>query len=238
MVGYDVMTIEFIMGLQRDEIINVELHQKIIELEGIEVTTSNTEWRLQLEQFKELIFSSTGNSERCTLVNPEVLDFEYDERQDLFTASASDPLVIENGALGYVLVLHGATLSGNEQHLRWGGGLQFVEQESKDVRQQRRWRAARKIAFQGSMRHFLASLVRGTYTRERFSMCLQDRPHEACLPVSRRELIAVKEDYSHEFVLRFDGMLQIVYHGKVHLGDTKGARAPHRILGSHCSGGN
>ena len=63
-----------------------------------------------------LIFSSTDHARHCTLLNPEVLDFEYDAQTGVLQATANGSLHIRNEALGYQIILHDAFLIGTDHN--------------------------------------------------------------------------------------------------------------------------
>jgi hypothetical protein len=51
--------------------------------------------------FLENFIGSTPNAARCTLMNPEVLKFYLLKKSNKLRVLATDPLQIENKALGY-----------------------------------------------------------------------------------------------------------------------------------------
>jgi len=53
------------------------------------------------EWFKEEFLGTSELAQECKILNPEILDLDYDEGSKILTASSQDFLEIENDALGY-----------------------------------------------------------------------------------------------------------------------------------------
>jgi len=216
-VGYQIVS-STLPGIIEDTVVDFSLHPRTIVLDDLEIISSNKEWLLNLERYKKLIFSSTDNASRCKLLNPEILDFEYDEAQDILRATVDEALIIENGALGYRLVFYDAVLVGNEHRLSWGGRLQFIELEPSSARQRRRWEANRLKAYQGSLRHFLSSLVAGTHINEGFRIYYASRPGllDESEEVFRNELlVTIQEEQEDHVYFQFVQSLLVIYFREV-----------------------
>ena len=86
--------------------VEFRLQPRPVQMVGLEIVGNEpTEWKRNLQEFLRLFFGSTPNASRCTLLNPEVLDFNVDDETGSFSASARRPLDIENKALGYHIQL-------------------------------------------------------------------------------------------------------------------------------------
>ncbi len=130
-----------------------------VALGGVEVTAQQDKaWRRHLKRFTALFLGATRNASRCTILNPEVLDFTYDPATDFLTARSDAPLVFENRALGYRVEYLLDRFVGSETTLQWGGVSHFTEMMPRDERERKRFEAERRRAFMGSPRHFLAAL--------------------------------------------------------------------------------
>ena len=76
------------------------------ELEEIEVvadriTKGGDKWLVYFRLFKNDLFGSSENSNHCVIVNPEGIDFSFQEDENKLTAFASEPLKIRNEAMAY-----------------------------------------------------------------------------------------------------------------------------------------
>lgn len=177
MVGYKTVVLTVKTAALPEGGLLIRLHPETIELDAVEVVAEHPrEWQRNLERLNNLLFSSTAYGRKCEILNPEVLDLSYDDAAGDLYAVASQPLEIENRALGYRIVIHGASLQGNENHLQWGGKFQFTELEPKNKRERRKWADARKRAYRGSTRHFLASVVKGSLEDTGFKAYYVEQP--------------------------------------------------------------
>ncbi len=127
---------------------------------------------LYLKWFKEQFLGTSELAVDCALINPEVLDFEYDKNEYILTASSYDFLVIENKALGYRLkyLVNDFSYRTNlemKQDLQFHGFVLFEEMKGT-VGQEKRWKRNRQNAFEGSEMHFFRSLVSNRMEEEGF----------------------------------------------------------------------
>lgn len=158
MIGYDIVT----RRVDVHDAIGPELRFDLVPrpLQAPEITVTARDmkaWRQQLARFTELLFSTTPNADSCRILNPEMLDFAGERRT--FTATAQEPLLIENRALGYRLyyVLDRFEYSGD--YLVYAGYPRFEALVPASAAEAARWQENRRRAYHGSLRHFLATLV-------------------------------------------------------------------------------
>jgi len=200
------------------------LHPITVALDDIEVVAERPRaWKRNLERFTALLLSTTINGKKCTFLNPEVLDFSFDKATEILNATASAPLEIENPTLGYRITIHELSLVGRVGQLRWGGMLQFEELTPKNARARKKWQRNRQRAYEGSDRHFLASLVAGTVADEGFSAYYVGNPGEVSTrnPILEMDLgwqrgeempPLLEDGYTDDTrTLRFSGFLYVLY---------------------------
>ena len=102
MMGYETQAVEIDLFTFGGEDYLFNLIQKPVPLPSVEVSAKRPRtWKKHLKKFKDIFFGESGNSKKCKIVNPEVLDFHMNDSLECLTASASGPLEIENQALGY-----------------------------------------------------------------------------------------------------------------------------------------
>jgi hypothetical protein len=89
-------------------------------------------------------------------------------------ATAPEPLVIENRALGYRIRYELDHFESSRGATYYAGSSQFEELKPAYDREAARWQRNRRRAYEGSTRHLLASLLAGTQEREGFSVFLSD----------------------------------------------------------------
>ena len=127
-------------------------------------------WARRYRWFREQLLGETENAAECEILNPHVLSFRG--RLGTLVAEASQPLVIENRALGYRLTYDLETFEGSSASLRYHGDERFEELAPADSAEAARWAAARSRAYRGSMRHLFRSLLAGTAAEEGFTFTL------------------------------------------------------------------
>ena len=168
-VGFQAQTERLRLTQAGDLTVDFRLALRVVESDGIEVTaTSPKRWQRQYKTFEKFFLGISRNASKCEILNPEVLDFEVDEATGAFIARARSPLLIENRALGYLLrfVLEGFQLNEKKRLIRYRGRVGFTEIRPRSDREAQRWARRRLEAYNGSFRHFLASLVRDELARE------------------------------------------------------------------------
>jgi hypothetical protein len=182
----------------------INVNDYILELHDIELTPDikalkevNIKYKVDpdratyLKWFKEQFLGTSELASDCVLTNPEVLDFEYDKKKDILTASSYDFLKIENRGLGYRLkyLIKDFSYCTNpemKQGLQFQGFVLFQEMKGT-AGEEKRWKRKRQEAYEGSEMHFLRSLVDNRLDEEGFRV-LQwaiyqnpDRPAESVI---------------------------------------------------------
>ncbi len=114
------------------------------------------------EWFKDEFLGTSVLADECKILNPEILDLDYDESTLTLTASTTDFLEIENDALGYKIkyLLTNFILDNGPSakfHLDYEGSVSFEEMKGS-LAQQRRWKKSRQEVYEGSPMHFLRSV--------------------------------------------------------------------------------
>lgn len=122
--------------------------------------------------FIDNFIGKTANSSQCNIKNKEVLKFFYYKRKKRLKILASEPLIIENNALGYTVKydLDSFVHEYNSQVSIYTGYPLFQEMESSSIEQLLKWNAARKLAYNGSILHFMRSLFDKKLEAEKFEI--------------------------------------------------------------------
>ena len=162
MMGYELEKLEIRLTEPIDKKINFRLKPTVLKSPMIEVSALYPhEWKKNLGRFIKYFLGTSGNASKCEILNPEVLDFEYYEESQLFTASASEPVRIENRALGYRIqfFLEDFRFNDKNNELKYRGIAKFEELFSQNTRNKKKWEKNRHKTYYGSLRHFLAALT-------------------------------------------------------------------------------
>ena len=140
--------------------VNAKLEVETRVIKGVTVTAKkDDEWRRNLEDFKMGFLGTSPFARQCKILNEEVIDFYFDQENNTFEAFASEPLIIENKALGYRIkyVLEGYMVYFNERYSSYWGYPSYEELRG-DKKPRARWLKNREIAYMGSVDHFFSSL--------------------------------------------------------------------------------
>ncbi|MFU8811549.1 MAG: carboxypeptidase-like regulatory domain-containing protein [Balneolaceae bacterium] len=173
--------------------LSIELEQASIDLGDVVVSADNSQWMRHFQRFRSEFLGQNEFAEKAVIENRWVLDFVQKANGELL-ATAAEPIVIRNHALGYVVT---AALGKFEWALTARTGflsmhLNFEEMVPVNRSQMREWQSNRSKAYEGSLRHFLKSLFNGEHRRERFTVVEKDGSRaahiielEQSLPVAR-----------------------------------------------------
>lgn len=145
--------------------INFRLKPSDQVLATVTVRGNLKKWQRQLRQFKKQLLGEPFGGQ-CEIMNSDVLSFT--EENGHLIATATEPLVIENHALGYKLWYDLMHFDGTFQKVYYAGSTRFEELKPNDERQANRFRRNRMRAYLGSTRHLMASLIDSTYEQEGF----------------------------------------------------------------------
>ena len=147
---------------------------KSVELNSVTIKAprKDPDWQRNYEWFKESFLGNTELAKECQILNPELLDFVYDGKNGVLTASSTDFLVIENRALGYRLkyLLTNFTLNNYDERdksFSYAGAVLF-EQLQGSAREKEQWRRKRQEVYEGSQMHFLCSVLKNRVAQEGF----------------------------------------------------------------------
>jgi hypothetical protein len=179
------------------------------------LVTSKTNSRLRnrrLKAFTKAFLGEDTNDKLVRIVNPEILLFE--EKKDRLAATATEPLLIENRELGYLLhfYLEAFELHQNKDLLYRGNT--FFEPLKASGEEERLFQHRRREVFKKSSRHFFSTLARGQLDSTRYQIGFSQLEHNAefvdFTPVQPRAIIEQgKSENTYQINLR--GFLTVVH---------------------------
>lgn len=184
--GYATRTIN--VELTGDRSFNLELQKADNAMAEVIIKNSNEVpdgWEKYGKFFIEHFIGATPNADSCALLNPQALKFLYFKRNDRLKVLATEPLQIQNNALGYTLryeldsFVHFFKTDLNS----YRGKCLFLPMQADSI-QSTNWTAARKSAYAGSRLHFLRSYYDSTLAKEGFAVELfSERSYTKFYPV-------------------------------------------------------
>lgn len=125
--------------------------------------------------FMEQFIGTTPNSAKTSLLNPEVLKFYLLKKTNKLRVLATEPLQIENRALGYNLryALDTFLFDYNTNISSYSGFCLYSELDGSDSLK-KTWANAREKAYNGSKLHFMRSYYDSTLKEDGFTIDLLD----------------------------------------------------------------
>jgi len=123
-------------------------------------------WERRMSTFRRELLGVTPFSGRCRIVNENAITLS--EENNHLRATASEPLVIENRALGYRITYQLDYFDYYQTVTYYAGSTRFEELKPESPAQTERWRKNRQNAYEGSLRHLLTSLMAGSHEEEGF----------------------------------------------------------------------
>lgn len=140
------------------------------ELAAIVVTPNDRDRKANYQLFKKLFLGEGGFAKQCDILNPDDLYVYRDPNEGVLVAHCAKPLIVENRALGYRIQYHLILF----QYAFLGGRLdvygipQFEEMKPKDENKKADWEKNRRVAYLGSVTHFMRSLTTNRLPEEHF----------------------------------------------------------------------
>lgn len=167
MVGYLPYSKSIIIS---DKSVQVDLLLKENTVQLNEVTIRADPNRAKyIKQFTEYFIGTTPNSKQCKILNPQVLNVDFDVTKSLLTVKTTEFLIVENKALGYRLKYMLDYFEYNSRtHIIYFSGHPFFEELKASAAKKKKYLEARETAYYGSSQHFFRSLFESRSKEEGF----------------------------------------------------------------------
>lgn len=174
MMGYKPFSKNVIIA-DKSAQINVLLEENTIQLNEV-IIKADPDRPYYLQQFREYFIGKTPNAEKCKILNPEVIQTDYDKEKKMLRVTANEFLIIENKALGYRIkyMLEYFERDFKENIIFYGGHPSFEDLKGSKSKK-REWLQKREIAYAGSTQHFFKSLYKNTTKEEGFIIYKQSK---------------------------------------------------------------
>ena len=188
--GYQTETKRVTAGDAGNNEMIIEIKKKEKAMEEF-VVKSTSEVADGLEKYGEFFLESflgkTANGKQTVIKNKEALKFFYYRRAKRLKILATAPLEIVNDALGYTIKyqLDSFVHEYNTQVSLYTGNPLFQEMQSNDKAQIEKWSAARKVAYNGSILHFMRSMYQRKLKEEGFEIqfIVKNNDKETAIPL-------------------------------------------------------
>ncbi|MFK8059215.1 MAG: carboxypeptidase-like regulatory domain-containing protein [Polaribacter sp.] len=133
----------------------------------IKKTVYDDEWKYNLQRFEQEFIGRTELAKDCKIVNPKVLHFNYNAKEQILTAIPRKPLEIIHKGLGYKIIYDLVDFTINKNYVSYLGYSRY-EQLKGSKRKQKRWKKNRLQAYNGSAVHFYKSAMQDKIYEEGF----------------------------------------------------------------------
>ena len=187
----------------------ISLEQKIYDIKEVVVSGKplGKERKKNLKIFKNNFIGTTSNAKKCYILNEKDITFNYYADIDTLKAFASNPILIENRALGYNLVFY---LDKFEYYRKsksfvFAGTILFNENIAFKEQPKPYYDGKRKHAYLGSRMHFFRTLWSEDSVSTGFA--LKDSTNNR---LSFKSII--KQDSIGQKYLKYKGKLGIDYY--------------------------
>jgi hypothetical protein len=232
-VGYEAQKTTIRLADVKAKVFHFNLKPEILEGEEVTVTGEvPKEWKKNLKVFEQIFFGITDFAKECKLLNPEVLDFEYDRTKGHFQAVAVKPIIFVNKALGYEVtflldhfnaelyddnlyhfdIRQGSPLSKfKTAGYRCVGTIKFKELVPQNEEEKKKWESNRLVAYNGSVRHFLKSLCTGRLKAEGFEIWGARNFNKNHDYKVKADTLLHQGAISYQRILTFPDFLKVVY---------------------------
>ena len=82
---------------------NISLAEDVTTLKEVVVRPNRSDFKKYYSTFEKYFLGTTPNASHCTIKNQDAIEIEFNKEENALYASASEPLQIENKALGYTI---------------------------------------------------------------------------------------------------------------------------------------
>ena len=175
-------------GTQNDSLI-IEMGAREKSLEEVTVAISNEVkdgWGKYGVFFTHNFIGQSKFAKQTLIKNPEVLHFYFSKKRNRLKVLATEPLTVENFALGYTLKFAIDSFTYEyDTHTNLFVGYPLFEEIKGTPEQQEMWAKNRAIAYQGSMLQFMRSLYNRTLTENGFELqyIVKSNDQETTIPL-------------------------------------------------------
>jgi len=169
-LGFEAFDQTVMVGYKNISLPDITIFPKTINLRQVTIKPRYDPDRAKYYQiFKDAFIGTSDFAPYCKILNPDVLDYDYDEAKNTLKASSYDFLEIENAALGYKIkyLLKDFSLDNTAKALYYKGSV-FFENMKGTASEQERWKKRRQDVYIGSEMHFLLSALGDRIEEEGF----------------------------------------------------------------------
>ena len=158
-VGYARDQVSVVIEANKTTRVNFDLNKSATKLADVNIVYDENRGKL-LSIFEEKLLGLSLHADSCEFTNPEIISLKLDN-DDKLVASSDSFITIINKGLGYRVELLLQRFVWNTETDQGSYSIypRFIELESKNPEQLKRWKENRYKAYLGSFRHFLHAVA-------------------------------------------------------------------------------
>jgi hypothetical protein len=172
-VGFETYSISIDVNKSVISLPDILIFPKTIGLKEVTIKPHDDPDRAKYyEWFKNEFLGVSAIANECKILNPDILDFNYDDTKKSLTVSSSDYLIIKNEVLGYRIkylltnfLLQNESLSEKKVYFE---GKTLFESMKGSPSDQRHWDRNRQKAYEPSLMHFLRAALANSIDEDGF----------------------------------------------------------------------
>ncbi len=171
-IGYHSQTFPIDLSEDRTEFqFQIELQKNEFVLDDVVILNDNSLWLKNFEDFKREFIGTNRFAQQTNIINRWVVDFTQESGGELY-AMASEPIIVENRALGYRIQIDMKDflwkLNSETGHFYFN--IDFRELQARSELEYENWQKNRRDVYIGSMKHFFKSLFHDELNRNQFEV--------------------------------------------------------------------
>lgn len=169
-VGFETHSITLMAGVVNIALPEISLAPKTIMLQEVNIKPDPNRQR-NYDDFKRLFLGTSANAAQCKILNPDVVDVDFDAQKLVLSASSRDDFIeVENKALGYLIKYKLTAFNYDAKRMFYYEGISVFQELKGSKSQQRKWQRNRMAAYLGSSMHFLRSVTGGQTEKDGFEV--------------------------------------------------------------------
>jgi len=158
-IGFETHSVTLMAGAANIVLADMSLAPKTIMLQEVSIRPDPNRQR-NYDDFKRLLLGTSENAAQCKILNPDVVDVDFDPKTMILSASSNDDFIeFENNALGYLIRYKLTKFSYDAKGVFYYEGISVFQEMKGSNSQQRKWEKRRQAAYLGSSMHFLRSVI-------------------------------------------------------------------------------
>lgn len=139
------------------------------------------EWKKRWQIFANGLKGESPFTKNCLILNPEAVRLSYDNVRKQVIATATEPIILQNSALGFKILFHMDSFESDGEKTFFAGNKFFQEIPVEDQKAKNKQQRNRELAYRNSFRNFLVSLTQNQTKENGFELYTARRVSEVFL---------------------------------------------------------